>query len=217
MRRAELAEAILSLAASRERAASMAGDLLEDDPGAFHFWFWVGRTATAQAWRQLTAKPTALAGIVIRAMMAELGYSLAACLLYLLLLLAIMSILQVCFHTDIHLSRNSILQWPVLDLLVPFCVGRWITRRFGERAAAGSLALAMLHTAINLFVGLILLEGPRIGLTAHLDVILGLKLLYWHEYGAVLRSAILYATLYPAVLLAGAATFRISHSGPDLA
>src|ERR1700722_14839625 len=74
MRRADLAEAVLSLAAPRERAGSIAGDFLEDDLGVFRFWFLVGRTATAQAWRQLAAEPKALAGIAIRGMIAQFGY-----------------------------------------------------------------------------------------------------------------------------------------------
>jgi hypothetical protein len=78
MRRADLAEAILSLAAPRERAASITGDFLEEHPGAFRFWFLVGRTTVAQAWRQLAAEPKAIAGIVIRGMIAEFGYFLAA-------------------------------------------------------------------------------------------------------------------------------------------
>jgi hypothetical protein len=217
MRRADLAEAILSLAASRERAGSIAGDFLEDDLGAFRFWFLVGRTAIAQAWRQLAAEPKALAGIVIRGMMAEFGYSLAACVVYLYLMVVLMGIHRVCFHTArIPDWGDSILQWSLLNLLVPFWVGRWITRRFGGRAASGSLALAILHVAINLFAGLVLLEGPRVGLSCHADVVLPLKLIYWHDYSAVLSSAILYATLYPVVLLAGAACFRTSHSGTGI-
>ena len=214
MRRADLAEAILSLAAPRERAASIAGDFLEDALGAFRFWFLVGRTTTAQAWRQLAAEPKALAGIVIRGMMAECVYSLGACSVYLYVMVVLMGIHRVCFHTaKIPDWGDSILQWSLLNLLVPFWVGRWIARRFGGRAASGSLALAILHTAINLCAGLVLLEGPRVGLSWHADVVLPLKLIYWHDYGAVLRSAILYATLYPVMFLAGSAFFRIRHSG----
>jgi len=217
MRRADLAEAILSLAAPRERAGSIAGDFLEDDLSAFRFWFLVGRTATAQAWRQLAAEPKALAGIVIRGMIAESGYLLAACILY-LYLLVVESILHVCFHTDIPGWGEASLKWSLLNLLVPFWVGRWMARRYGGRAASGTLALAFLHAAINLCAGLVLREAARIGLSTHIDVILGLKLIYWDAagYGAVLHSAILYATLYPVVVLAGAAFFRTSHSGTGI-
>ena len=215
MRRVDLAEAILSLASPRERAGSIAGDFLEDDLGAFRFWFLVGRTATAQASRQLAVEPRALAGIVIRSIIAESGYLLAACVFYLFLLLIAISILHVSFHTDIPDWGDAILQWSLVNLLVPFLVGRWVARRYGGHEAAGVLSLAFLHATINLCGGLVLREAARSGLGTHINVILGLKLIYWDAagYRAVLHSAILYATLYPVVVLAGAAFFRTSRSG----
>jgi hypothetical protein len=210
MRRADIAEVILSFAAPRERAASIAGDFLEEEPRAFHFWFLVGRTAMAQTWRQLVAEPEALAGIVIRGIIAEFGYFLAACILYVLLLLIVISTLKVSFHADIPDWCDASLQWPLVNLLVPFWLGRWMARRYSGHEAAGTLALAGLHTIINLLAVLFLREAVWAGASPHVDVILGLKLIYWdsHDYGALLGSAILCATLYPAVMLAGAACFR---------
>jgi hypothetical protein len=218
MRRADLAEAVLSLAAPRERAGSIAGDFLEDDLGGFRFWFLVGRTATAQAWRQLAAEPKALAGIAIRGMIAQFGYLLAACIVYVFLLLIVISILRVSFHTDIPDWGDTSLQWSLANLLAPFWLGRWMARRYGGRAASGTLALTFLHAAINLCAGLLLREAARTGVGTHIDVILGLKVIYWDAagYSAVLHSAILYATVYPVVVLAGAAFFRASHSGSDI-
>ena len=93
-----------------------------------------------------------------------------------------------------------------------------MARRYSGRVASGTLALAFLHAAINICAGLILREGARSGIGTHIDVILGLKLIYWDadRYGAVLQSAIFYATLYPAVVLAGAAFFRTSRSGAGI-
>src|SRR4051794_33431824 len=101
MRRAELAEAILSLAASPERASAIAGDFLEEDVGGLGFWFLVGRTATAQTWRQLSAERRAFSGMVVRSMIAEAGYMLAACMVYVFLLLIVISTLHVYFHSDV--------------------------------------------------------------------------------------------------------------------
>jgi len=215
MRRADLAEAILSLTAPRERAASIAGDFLEDDLGAFRFWFLVARTSTAQAWRQLGAAPKALVRIVKRGMIAEFGYLLAACILYAFLLVPLLSVLHDVFHTDLPDWGEASLQWSLLNLLAPFWLGRWMARRYGGHAASGTLALAFLHVALNLCAGLFLRWAAQNGASGpHLDVTLVLKLIYWDpdSYGAVLQSAILYATLYPAVVLAGAAFFRTSHS-----
>jgi hypothetical protein len=89
-----------------------------------------------------------------------------------------------------------------------------MARRYRQRAASGILALACFHAAIDLCAGLALREAARSGLGTHFDVILGLKLIWWDvaDYGAVLHSAILYATLYPAVVLAGAAFYRMRQS-----
>src|SRR5690242_12589944 len=101
MRRADLAEAILSLSSPPERAASMVGDFLEDDPGALRFWVLVGRTAMAQTGREITRRPTALAGLAIRGMIVEFGYALAACLAYLACLYIAICVEKVIFHADV--------------------------------------------------------------------------------------------------------------------
>ena len=51
----DLAERILCLSVSRERAASIVGDFLEEDCGAFRFWVQVARTMLAQASGQAAA------------------------------------------------------------------------------------------------------------------------------------------------------------------
>lgn len=214
MRKADIAEAILSLAAPRERAGSILGDFLEDDPGALRFWYLVGRTAAAQAWRQLAAEPKALARLVIRSIIAEFGYVLAACIAYELLLYIAISVLYVSFHSDVPEWGKAMLQWSQVNLSVPFCVGRWMARRYDGRVASGAVALAILHTAINLCAGLVLWKMARTGGNPGLELILGLKLIYWRAaaYRAVLESAVLCATLYPVVVLVGAAFYRTRDS-----
>ncbi len=209
MRRADLAEAILSLAAPRERAAAIAGDFIEEDLGAFRFWFLVGRTAIAQGRRQLAAQPKAVAGILIRGLLTECACFLAGCFAYLWLMLVLISLHKVCFNTAAWPDwADSPLQWSLVNLMVPFLTGRWITWQLSERACSGCLALAMFHAVVNLFAGLALLELPLVGIPWHADVIFVLKLFYWHDFGTVLRSAMLYATLYPLMLLAGSVSFR---------
>jgi hypothetical protein len=208
MRRDDLAEAILSLAAPRERAASILGDFLEDDPGALRFWFLVGRTAMAQTWSQMAAASEVLTGIVVRSMIAESGLLLAACFLYVGLLFVAISICRVSFHADVPDWADASLQWALVNLLVPIWVGRWMARRYEGRVAPGALVLAGVHTVINLCWALMFREAARSGSSAHVDVTLALNLIYWDSYAGVLHSALLRATLYPVMVLAGAAFFR---------
>lgn len=122
---------------------------------------------------------------------------------------------MICFHTvDIPGWGDERLRWSLVNLLVPFWVGRWMARRYAGREVTGTLALAFLHAAINLCAVLVLCEAARTGAEAHLNVDLVLPLIHWYgdDYLAVLHSAILYATLYPVVVLAGVAFFRARQS-----
>ena len=216
MRRGDVAEAILSLAASRERAAAMAGDFVEDTTmSGGQFWWLVARTAMAQAWRQLAASPRAVAGVAIRGMLAELGIVLAACVAYALLLLVAISVLRVGFTRDVPDWAVWGLAWLVSHLAVPFQVGWWMARRWPGQEGAGSLALAGLHSAIALAAGCVLGVAARSGATAHIDVILGLRIIYWDGAdGSAFQSAAYHATVYPLLLLAGAAWFRLRSFQP---
>jgi hypothetical protein len=215
MHRAEIAEAVLSLAAPREIAVSIVGDFLEDDLSSFQFWVLVGRTAVAQTWRQLAAHPKAIARTLIRTLVAESGYLLGACFVYFFLLYIAECMVRAFFQTDVADWGEAGLQWSILNLLVPFWMGRWMARRYDERAAAAIMAIAALHTMLNLCAVLCL----RSGADAHIDIIIGLPLIYWDaaEYRNVLHSAILYATLYPVVVLAGATSFRAGIPNRQLA
>jgi hypothetical protein len=171
MRKAALAEAILSVAATPERAGDMTGDFLEEDRGAFRFWLMVGRTVIAQARRQMAATPKAIASLAIRSMAAELGFLLAACVLYALLLCIAISIARVSFHADIPGWFDASVGWMLLNLVVPLWVGGWMSRRYAGYEAAGTVALAGLHITINLCAGWILGEVARMGGEVHFSVI----------------------------------------------
>lgn len=209
MRKAALAEAILSLAATPESAEAITGDFLEEDRGAFRFWLTVGRTIIAQAWRQMAATPKAIASLAVRSMLAELGFKLAACVIYALLLCIAISIAKVSFHADTPGWFNASVGWLLRNLVLPLWVGRWMSRYAGHEAA-GTFTLAGLHTTINLCAGWILAEAARMGSEAQFSVILGLKLVSWdsEDSSAAFHSAIVCATLYPLLLLVGATLSR---------
>jgi hypothetical protein len=64
---------------------------------------------------------------------------------------------------------DAILQRSLVNLPVPFLVDRWMARRYGGREAAGTLALAFLHAAINLCAGLVFFKAARSGLSMLID------------------------------------------------
>ncbi len=86
MPKAQIAELILSLFTTRERAASTVGDLIENAPGRGTRWFWSGvsRTALSLFWCSFAAEPAFIAGIAFRGLMLNLTLYLALLLCILL-------------------------------------------------------------------------------------------------------------------------------------
>ena len=80
MRKTQIAESVLMLVTSRERAAAIAGDLVEESPGRGAWWLWwsVLRTAGSLLWRGLGADPLQLAGLALRGVLLNFALWLAA-------------------------------------------------------------------------------------------------------------------------------------------
>jgi len=95
MRNAHLAEWVLSLVTSPERAVSTVCDLLEEAETRGALWFWasVGWTGWSLAWRDLASSPLRMAGLAI------LGYSVQ-------LVLFILSVLLFTVATSIVLFAS---------------------------------------------------------------------------------------------------------------
>ena len=68
MRKAQIAEFILSLFTSPERAASTVGDLIENAAARGVWWFWwdISRTALSLLWTSFRAEPLFMASIGFR-------------------------------------------------------------------------------------------------------------------------------------------------------
>ena len=73
MRKLDIAEVILSLAADRDRATAIAGDLAEESRGsALRFWWLVAQTSVLQTARQLSAAPFAMFFATIWELLSEM-------------------------------------------------------------------------------------------------------------------------------------------------
>src|SRR5262245_48567683 len=73
MRKADIAEWILSFTTTTERAASTVGDLIEDSVprGATWFWWSVAKTTTSMVWHELIRSPLQMARFGLSAVLIQ--------------------------------------------------------------------------------------------------------------------------------------------------
>jgi hypothetical protein len=107
---------------------------------------------------QFVAAPFGLARTAIRGMFVEWGY---------LLLVCIIPVTVICCQVNWGwFQRAGWAATPVAYLLtyavVPFLLGRWMSRRYAAREGAASLTLSAFHATINLCFGLILGQTVRL-------------------------------------------------------
>jgi hypothetical protein len=142
MRSAAAAEFILSLAAPREQAVSITGDLLEQTRGRGCVWFWSSVLRTAVAWsvREFAASPR------MHGSVAAKGFVFV--FLWQLPLLFFAVILNLNLRPS---ERDAVFAWLVLGLLVltQFMAGRAVAKRSPNREIPAWLAFALLETVVN--------------------------------------------------------------------
>ena len=141
MRNARIAEWILAQMFPADRAAAIAGDLLEDAASRGSGWFWrsVAETVFRSAWRELLACRGQLAAIVGGSFFLLVFLTLVASLLPPLLWSVLLLLRN---HTGVELIYSSYILpstapeafaraviglW--VQMLVPFQIGRWAARR----------------------------------------------------------------------------------------
>jgi len=159
MRNAQVAEWILSLVTSPDRAASMVGDLMENAAIRGAFWFWIGvlRTALSLLWREFSDDPARTMGLAFRGLLLEIVMFAAFVICATILggmLGAFLSIAGVAAGPHPVLSW---LGWALAGIvawgLIPFQVGRWLARRAPGRELAPCLGF-MLFDLVTSGVGL---------------------------------------------------------------
>jgi hypothetical protein len=80
MLKEHIAELLLSLFISRERAASTVGDLIEntEERGAWSFWSGISRTVLSLFWGSFASEPYVIAGIGFRGLLLNFSLHLAS-------------------------------------------------------------------------------------------------------------------------------------------
>ena len=150
MRNAQVAEWILSLVTSSERAAATVGDLMENASGPGAFWFWISvlRTALSMLWQEYSADPVRTMGIAFQGLLLEIAMwgAFVICA----------ALLGGLVGASSYFAGTANAQHPVISALgpalagaiawglIPFQVGRWLARRSPGRELAPCVAFMLL-------------------------------------------------------------------------
>ena len=150
MRNAHIAEWILGLVTSRDRAASTVGDLVEESGprGRVRFWSGILRIAAALLWRDATENPVRITAVAL----IGLGIDVAASVLF-----AGLSglLFFVVARNGQHVDWNSGWWTIVLDtptLLMSLCIGRMLARLAPGRELSACLAYAMVGSLFSVLM-----------------------------------------------------------------
>ena len=145
MRRIEIAEAILSLAADREHATAIAGDLLEESRGSARwFWWQVAQTSILRTGRQLSAAPFGMLGAAMLALLFELG------MITLISIPAGIAGAVTGVHSSFHPERALNALFVITGtFIIPFVIGRWIGRRYPGREGSVIASWVCVHVFLN--------------------------------------------------------------------
>jgi hypothetical protein len=164
-----IAEWVLRLVTSRGRAASTAGDLIEEAATRSVVWFWSGvlRTAASLLWREVAENPARITSVALMGLAVDVVASL---------LLAFLS--GIAFFTAAwsgHQIQLSSIWWRIgLDappLVISLLVGRMLARWAPGRELAACLGYAILGSIFS-FVMMFVSPGG-IGFSTLLWVFLG--------------------------------------------
>jgi hypothetical protein len=171
MHNARLAEWILSLVTTPERASATVGDLLEDrvHTNALRFWSAVLITTLSLLWQDVTASPLRMARLAALGLLLQLllsvGVALGYWVLYGIVKFAWSTIVSFGIGTAWSgrlgfggIALIAVCGW-VLTMLSQFQVGRVLAKRSPGRELAPCIATTLLALALPLLI--VVLSGGR--------------------------------------------------------
>ena len=147
VRNAQVAEWILSLVTSPDRAAATVGDLMEDIASRGSVWFWIGvlQTAFSIMWREVGANPGRMARLAGGAFLMGWVWTFVCFAVIIPLAMALRP-------GDPNVWASWIFTVPsilVVMFLVPFQQGRWVARRSSGQELAPCLALTFATAVLS--------------------------------------------------------------------
>ena len=183
MRDDRIAESILVLVATPERASAAIGDLMEELPSHGRAWFWRAtlRTAAYCVWRDLTSIPVRMAWAAVYGWFWYMLLTLVLLLVGYMLVNAAWVVpfvltRRVGFEALINIFRLR-LEWPplpqslrvfsertVMMVISPFYFGQIVAVQWKEKAVAFTLMLALVWSVLLGVLGAQGMFGDRVSL-----------------------------------------------------
>jgi hypothetical protein len=161
MRNARIAEWILALVTTEDRAAATVGDLMELSRGAAWFWAAVLATALSIAWRDLQAHPRQTTWLAVRGTLYIFLWIFGG-LLAVFILVFVWGYFAGLSPGRIE-SFSANWPWKTIAYLfgyvwIPFFLGRWIARKAPGREMPVCLAMMILQTVLGVCISVLVAE-----------------------------------------------------------
>lgn len=171
MRRDQIAEALLSLVAPADRAASAVGDLLEEADARGVFWFWrsLARLTVSLLGRDVLAAPVKMAVASALAWFLYMALSLVVALAGYVIVTLVWGVAYVfANHSGLELLKNLLrmrLDWPPIPMwavfaiqavaffaVAPYQIGRGSARYWRGHELSLVLVMLAIWSAMAMFV-----------------------------------------------------------------
>jgi hypothetical protein len=145
-RNAFIAEWILALVTTEDRAASTVGDLMEDAEARGAPWFWAGVLGTAFAilWRDLRAEPGKMAWLAARAWVFQI-----ICVVGWFVLYGLADGFSRQWRRSPGIPAWSSTAFQVAGLVISLLAGRWVARRAPGREMVACFAFVAVGTVLG--------------------------------------------------------------------
>jgi len=128
MRKAGIAEAILSLTTSRDHAASIAGDFVQQAPVMGAMWFWgsLVRTTASLTLKAFTEAPVRVTGLALLGLFLQMFYMI------------VIQVPIVLLHLGIGRRSVESPGWEYMFafLVASYFIGKWLARRAPQKELA---------------------------------------------------------------------------------
>jgi len=159
MRKADIAEWILSLTTTPERAASMAGDLAEQATAQGLLWFWGSllRTTAAFVGRAWADNPGRMTALAFGACLCEAGLLILMLIAILAMAIVLFLVMTVSSGTMPRISHvwGFRVGWTLAltgSVICEFFVGKWLARRAPGQEIAACIAFLCVERVFWLVV-----------------------------------------------------------------
>jgi hypothetical protein len=158
MRSISIAEWILALVTSPDRAATTVGDLAEEATarGVVCFWFSLLRTAAALVLRAIADKPARLAGLAFLGLAMDVGFGSLVAFRY-----GVAAFIALLCGHPLSVSSTMVMWSVVATMAASLGIGRMLARWAADREIAASLGYVVVAVSFDFLFFLLARNGLR--------------------------------------------------------